>query len=123
MPTVLIVDDEKNLRELYKLELTREGYEVILASTGKEAIEILEDKLPDVVVMDIRMPDMDGIEALGKMVARFKNLPVIINSAYSGYKEDFRSWVAEAYLVKSSDLSHLKKTIKKVLEEKANKKQ
>jgi DNA-binding NtrC family response regulator len=119
----LIVDDEKNLRELYKLELTREGYEVILASTGKEAIEILEDKLPDVVVMDIRMPDMDGIEALGKMVARFKNLPVIINSAYSGYKEDFRSWVAEAYLVKSSDLSHLKKTIKKVLEEKANKKQ
>ncbi len=58
---------------------------------------------------------MDGIEALGKMVERFKDIPVILNTAYSSYKEDFRSWAAEGYVVKSSDLTELKHKIKEVL--------
>jgi CheY-like chemotaxis protein len=82
VPTVLIVDDDRGLRELYKSELSLEGYEVMAAATGKEAVEILKDSRPDVIVMDIRMPEMDGIEALGKVVARHKNIPVIINTAY-----------------------------------------
>lgn len=116
VPTVLIVDDEKNLLELYKSELAAEGYEVILASTGKEAVELLGSNRPDVVVMDIRMPEMDGIEALGKLVARHKNIPVIINTAYPSYQEDFRAWVADEYVVKSSDLTDLKKALRRVLE-------
>jgi CheY-like chemotaxis protein len=116
MPTVLIVDDEENLRELYRTELTEDGYEVLTAANGKEAMELLQRRLPDAVVMDIRMPEMDGIEALGKMVARYKELPVVINTAYSRYQDDFRSWAAEAYVVKSSDLSELKKTLRKVIE-------
>lgn len=115
MPTVLVVDDEKNLREFYRIELTREGYEVITASTGKEAMGILANHLPDAVIMDIRMPDMDGIEALGKMVARYKNIPIILNTAYSSYRDDFRAWAAEAYVVKSSDLTTLKQTLRDVL--------
>lgn len=115
MPTVLVVDDEKNLREFYRIELTREGYEVITASTGKEAMGVLENHLPDAVIMDIRMPDMDGIEALGKMVARYKNIPIILNTAYSSYRNDFRAWAAEAYVVKSSDLTTLKQTLRDVL--------
>lgn len=115
MSTVLVVDDEKNLREFYRIELTREGYEVITASTGKEAMGVLENRLPDAVIMDIRMPDMDGIEALGKMVARYKNIPIILNTAYSSYRNDFRAWAAEAYVVKSSDLTTLKQTLRDVL--------
>jgi len=115
VPTVLVVDDEKNLREFYRIELTREGYEVITASTGKEAMGILANHLPDAVIMDIRMPDMDGIEALGKMVARYKNIPIILNTAYSSYRDDFRAWAAEAYVVKSSDLTTLKQTLRDVL--------
>ena len=113
---MLIVDDEKNLRELYRTELAGEGYEVMLASNGKEAVELLQHRLPDVVVMDIRMPEMDGIEALGKVVARHKNIPIIINSAYTSYQDDYRAWAAEAYVVKSSDLSRLKEALRKVLD-------
>ncbi len=116
MPTVLIVDDDRGLRELYKSELSVEGYEVMAAATGKEAVEILKDSRPDVIVMDIRMPEMDGIEALGKVVARHKNIPVIINTAYPSYQEDFRAWAADEYVVKSSDLTELKAAIKRVLE-------
>lgn len=116
MPTVLIVDDDRGLRELYKSELSLEGYEVMAAATGKEAVDILKDSRPDVIVMDIRMPEMDGIEALGKVVARHKNIPVIINTAYPSYQEDFRAWAADEYVVKSSDLTELKAAIKRVLE-------
>jgi CheY-like chemotaxis protein len=113
---VLIVDDEENLRELYKSELSAEGYNVMVASTGKEAVEILNKTRPDVIVMDIRMPEMDGIEALGKVIARHKNIPVIINTAYPSYKEDFRAWAADEYVVKSSDLTSLKDALKRILE-------
>jgi DNA-binding response OmpR family regulator len=115
LSTILVVEDEKNLREFYRIELTREGYEVLTACTGKEAMEVLERRIPDAVIMDIRMPDMDGIEALGKMVARHKNIPIILNTAYSSYRDDFRTWAAEAYVVKSSDLTSLKRTLRSVL--------
>ncbi len=115
MPTVLIVDDEKNLLELYRSELSADGYEVLVASTGKEAVDLLQKNRPDVVVMDIRMPEMDGIEALGKVVARHKNIPVIINTAFSAYQEDFRAWAAEEYVIKSSDLTQLRKALQRVL--------
>ena len=115
MKKILIVDDEENLRELYKQELLDEGYSVILAANGKEALKRIEEESPDLVVLDIRMPEMNGIETLGKMVGKFKKIPIILNTAYSSYKEDFRSWAAEAYVVKSSDLSELKEKIKEVL--------
>lgn len=115
MPVVLIVDDEKNLLELYRNELCAEGYEVLVASTGKEAVELLQKRKPDVVVMDIRMPEMDGIEALGKVVARHRNIPVIINTAFSAYQEDFRAWAAEEYVIKSSDLTQLREALERVL--------
>jgi CheY-like chemotaxis protein len=115
LSTVLIVDDEEHLRELYLAELSEEGYEVLLASNGREALEVLKDRRPDVVVLDIRMPEMDGIEALGKLVSRFKSIPVILHTAYSSYRDDYRSWPADAYVVKSSDLTGLKKTLREVL--------
>jgi CheY-like chemotaxis protein len=115
MKKILIVDDEENLRELYKQELLDEGYSVILAANGKEALQRIEEENPDLVVLDIRMPEMNGIETLGKMVGKFKKIPIILNTAYSSYREDFRSWAAEAYVVKSSDMSELKEKIKEVL--------
>ncbi len=118
MKKILVVDDEENLRELYKQELLDEGYSVILAANGKEALTLIEHESPDLVVLDIRMPEMNGIETLGKMVGKFKKIPIILNTAYSSYKENFRSWAAEAYVVKSSDLSELKEKIKEVLTKK-----
>jgi len=118
MPKVLIVDDDKNIGLLYREELIDEGHDVEIVLNGKECIEKLESYTPDLIVMDIRMPEMDGIEALGRIIAQRKDIPVILNSAYSSYKDDFRSWGADAYLVKSSDLSDLKRTIAEVIDKK-----
>ncbi|MBN1880856.1 MAG: response regulator [Deltaproteobacteria bacterium] len=118
MPKVLIVDDDKNIGMLYREELIEAGYDVEIVQNGKECIERLESYTPDLIIMDIRMPEMDGIEALGRIIAQRKDIPVILNSAYSSYKDDFRSWGADAYLVKSSDLSELKKTIAEMIDKK-----
>ncbi len=115
MARVLIVDDEESLRALYQSELTEEGHDVLVASNGKEAMALLQEEALDAVIMDIHMPEMDGIEALGKVVARHKGIPIIINSAYPRYQEDFRAWAAEAYVVKSSDLTDLKQALREVL--------
>lgn len=115
MTKILVVDDEKNIRSLYEKELQEEGYEVVLASTAREALERFVADRPSLVVLDIRMPGMDGLEALGKLLAEDPKVPVILNSAYSSYKDNFLSWSADAYVVKSADLTELKATIKRLL--------
>jgi CheY-like chemotaxis protein len=115
MPKLLVVDDEAPLRLLYEKELTEEGYDVVLAGDGREAIKKIEEEAPDLIVLDIQMPDIDGLEAMGKILGNYNNLPVIINTAYSSYKSNFMSWAAEAYVVKSSNLDELKSTIREVL--------
>jgi len=115
---LLIVDDEPNLRTLYEAEFTGDGYEVALAGSGPEAIDCVKEKQPDLVIMDIRMPGMDGIEAMGEILSQDNQLPVIINSAYSHYKENFMSWSADAYVVKSADMTELKNKVAELLEDK-----
>ncbi|MCX8044491.1 MAG: response regulator [Desulfobacterota bacterium] len=115
---ILIVDDEENIRYLYQQELLDEGYQTVLAKDGKECLDIVQTDPPDLIILDIRMPRMDGLEAIGKIIELNKNIPIIINSAYSTYKDDFMSWAADAYIVKSYDLDTLKQTIKDILTKK-----
>jgi len=115
---ILIVDDEENIRFLYEQELLDEGYEIILARDGVECLDMVTRHAPDLIILDIRMPRMDGLEAIGKIIEINKHIPIIINSAYSVYKDDFMSWAADAYVVKSYDLDSLKSTIRDVLEKK-----
>ncbi|MBE9536391.1 MAG: response regulator [Proteobacteria bacterium] len=119
MKKILVVDDEENIRFLYKEELGDEGYEVVLASSGKEALELLEANKPDLITLDIKMPEMDGIETLKKIKEIDKGMPVILCTAYGQYKQDFSSWASDAYVVKSADLKELKETISKILEKTA----
>jgi DNA-binding response OmpR family regulator len=119
---LLVVDDEENIRFLYEQELLDEGYQIILARDGKECLEMVQHQTPDLIILDIRMPRMDGLEAIGKIIEINKDIPIIINSAYSTYKDDFMSWAADAYVVKSYDLDSLKATIREVLEKKKLKK-
>jgi CheY-like chemotaxis protein len=116
MKKILVVEDEEGLRLLYQEELEAEGYEVITARNGKEAIQKLEEGKPDLIILDIVMPVMDGMEALGRIVGKDRKIPIILNSSYSGYREDFMSWVADAYVTKSSDLEELKTKVKELLE-------
>jgi len=115
MTRLLIVEDEDNLRDLYAEELEEEGYEIIRAENGKSAVELVKKEPFDLIIMDIRMPEMDGIEALGKVISQNKKIPVIIYTAYSNYKSNFMTWTADAYLTKSSNLDELKNKIKELV--------
>jgi CheY-like chemotaxis protein len=115
MKKILVVDDEANIRELYRIELEDMGYEVTLVSGGAEALALLERAAFDLVTLDMRMPEIDGIETLRKMKEKNSSLPVIICTAYEEYKHDFGSWCSDAYVVKSSDTSLLRETVKKIL--------
>ncbi|GBE39716.1 MAG TPA: response regulator [Nitrospirae bacterium] len=113
---ILIVDDDIHIQRLYKEELEEEGYEVVIAGTGNKAFELFEKEDPDIVTLDILMPDIDGKILLKKMKEQRPQTPVIISSAYD-YHDDFAVWASEsdAYIVKSSDLSELTNKIKKII--------
>jgi len=116
MESIMVVDDDDSIRCLYEQVLTDEGYEVVLAGSGLEAVKIFKKEKPDIVILDIRMPGMDGIELLGKVLDMDRKIPVIINSAYSMYKNNFLTWMADAYIIKSSDLTELKVKIRELLD-------
>lgn len=116
---VLITDDDLGIRTFYLREFSREGYDVVLASNAQEAIERVKSEKPDLVVMDIRMPGMDGIHTMNMILEENNELPVVINSAYSSYRDNFMSWSADAYLVKTTDTSELKSTVRSLLEQRS----
>ncbi len=116
MKKILVVEDDESQRLLYHDELEESGYEVVLAANGKEALKQLDVAEPDLVVLDIVMPVMDGMETLGRIIRGHRDVPIILNTAYSSYKDDFMSWGAEAYVVKSADLEELKAKIREVMD-------
>ncbi len=112
---VLVVDDEENIRLLFKEELEEEGYEVDTASNGLEALEKVKAAPFDIVILDIKMPVMDGIQALNAIKNMDKDQPVVLCSAYGEFKQDLSSWVSDGYVVKSADTRELKETIREIL--------
>jgi DNA-binding response OmpR family regulator len=112
---ILVADDEKNLRLLYQTELECEGYDVTVASDAQEVLEILKTKQFDLVILDILMPGMNGIELMEKILGKDKRQKIILNTAYSVYKDNFMTWAADAYVVKSADLTELKTRVHEVL--------
>ena len=115
MKKILVIDDEENIRLLYKEELEDAGYEVTVASSAEEALEKFRKQPPDAITLDIKMPDMDGIELLRIMKDECRDIPIVLCSAYGRYKQDFRIWASDAYVVKSADLEELKLTLKDVI--------
>ncbi|MDR1297715.1 MAG: response regulator [Deltaproteobacteria bacterium] len=115
MPKILVVDDEAHIRLLYSEELTEDGYEVITAENGDGLLERIDSEKPDVVTLDIKMVDYNGLDLLQDIRNKFYDLPVILCSAYDTFKDDMKSIAADHYVVKSFDLSELKQRIKEVL--------
>ena len=112
---ILVIDDEENIRELLNLEFTDLGYQVLMANSAFNGLQILKDQKVDLVILDIMMPGMDGIEALEKIISTQRGLPVIIHSAYSHYKDNYLTWSATSYVVKSGDLSELIEKAQEIL--------
>ena len=115
MKTILVVDDDDSIRRLIELELQDEGYQVLTASNAMDALKLVQTENLDLVILDIRMPGMDGLEALPRILGLKEGLKVILNTAYSQYQESFMSWAADAYIIKSADLAELKAKVKELL--------
>ncbi len=114
---ILLVEDEENERLLYKEELEKEGFDVVCSSNGVDAVEMVAKEKCDLVILDLQMPQMDGIETLGKILTKKRDLPIIIYTAYPQYKDQFLTWAADAYLTKTTDISLLKNKVKTILGE------
>lgn len=115
MKNILLVDDEDSIHLLYREELEEEGYSVDSAFTGEEALKRLTETEVDLVILDINMPGMNGLEALRKIKEINPALPVILSSAYQEFKQDLASWASDEYLVKSANLDELKAVVKRHL--------
>ncbi len=116
MAKIMIVDDEEHIRFLYSEELTDEGYEVVTADSGFQLLERIEAEKPDLIILDIKMVDYNGLDLLQDIRNKYYDLPVILCTAYDTFKEDMKSIAADFYVIKSFDLTDLKSKIKMALE-------
>ena len=117
MKTILLADDHKNIREFCRQELEDAGYRVITACDGAAAIELAQQELPDVVILDIRMPRKNGFEADEEIKASEPRLPIIFLTSHDeDCMRDDRSLLARACIEKREDLTELKHEITWVLE-------
>ena len=113
METILVVDDDKNFRLLLETELTLEGYEVVLAHNGLAALKKIKEGAPDMVILDLKMPDLHGLEVLRTIREKNKELPIIVCTAYEKMQDDYTIWSGgvAAFLTKPLDLENLKDII------------
>ncbi len=117
MKKILLVDDEESIQIVYREEFEDEGYQVISALDGISALEKFKEEDPDLVILDIQMPGMDGVEVLRQMKMLKATTPVVLSSAYQEFKRDLGTWASDEYVVKSGNLDELKKTVQRLLGE------
>ena len=114
---ILVADDESSHRQMIEAVLTAEGYEVTQAEDGQAAISAVEEKFYDLVIMDVRMPNVDGIQALQKIKQISPDIPVIIMTAYASVGSAVEALKSSAYdyLIKPLDIDELKILVAKAL--------
>jgi CheY-like chemotaxis protein len=116
MATILVVDDSKNIREYCRRELEDEGYQVVLGRDAADALRLTSCQQPDLVVLDICMPGMNGLEAAERIKSAQPDLPVIIFTSYDDLcVRDDRACHVTACVEKRQDLTELKHVISAAL--------
>ncbi|MGB4703550.1 MAG: sigma-54 dependent transcriptional regulator [Candidatus Saccharicenans sp.] len=120
METILIIDDEKGLLEVMSVVFRKEGYEVKTATSGAEGLDIINHKSIDLVITDIRMPHMSGMEVLRYVKENYPEIPVIVITAYGSISQAVEALKAGAldYIVKPFDVEELKILVSRALERK-----
>ena len=116
MKRILVADDDESIQMLYVEEFTEEGYEVITCGDGSQIVDLIGQKRPDLIVMDIRLGNYSGLDLLQDIRNNDFNQPIILCTAYPTFKCDLKSIAADSFVVKSSDLEDLKVAIRKFAE-------
>ena len=117
MNKILVVDDDQGVQMLYAGELSDEGYDVVTCGDGSRLMELIKKEHPDLVVMDMKLVKHDGVDLLQDIRNALDHLPVILCTTYPSLRHHWKSLVADAYALKSSDLSELKLKIGEALDE------
>jgi len=114
---ILVVDDEKNVRVLFERILAKEGYEVECAASGSEAIDKLAKSSFDLVVTDLKMNGIDGLDLIKKGKRTNQDLPFILISGYGTTQTAVSAAQegADVYLMKPIDMTELKQAVKRAL--------
>lgn len=107
---ILVIDDEADMRTLYT-EIFKNKYKVVTAKDGDEGLKKIFSTKPNLVILDIKMPRMNGLEVLRKAKAFYPSLPIILCTAYSSYKTVYAASLADAFVVKSPELTELLETV------------
>jgi len=120
-PQVLVVDDEPNLRRVLGAQLSRDGYEVHAVADGEAALRILQEQYVDVVITDLRMPRLDGLELLRRALALEPELPVVIITAHGTVDNAVAALKSGAfdYITKPFDQNEVRNVVRKALRTRA----
>jgi len=117
---ILVVDDERHIVRLVQVNLEREGHQVVAAFDGKEALKKEESEKPDLIVLDVMMPHMDGFEVLKRLKAddQTKDIPVVMLTAKAQDADVFRGWASgvDCYLTKPFNPIELQTFVKRIFE-------
>ena len=120
-PQVLVVEDNERNMKLFRDVLESSGYRTLEATTGERAVELVVEHCPDLVLMDIQLPDIDGVEALGRLRAeeRTASVPVLALTAQAmdGDRERFLAAGFDGYLSKPVDIVEFVATVRRYCEE------
>jgi two-component system, response regulator, stage 0 sporulation protein F len=116
MARLLLIDDEQHIRERFSSELGEDGHSVMALASCCHLMKRIELHKPDLVVLDIKLVDCDGLEILMEIRNSYPDLPVILWSAYDSYRYDIRGIAADYYVLKSFDLAELKERIARSLD-------
>lgn len=112
---ILIIDDEVHIRKLYFESFSSDGYDVHTCGSSHETMEALKTCQPDIVILDIELGDESGLDLLKQIRQARPSAAIVLNTAFVTYKSDFQTWLADAYIVKSSDLTDLKTAVKELV--------
>ncbi len=115
-PLVLVVDDEKRIRRLVRINLEMEGFQVIEATTGLEALDKARERMPDIIILDVKMPEIDGFETL-RMLRELSNVPVLMLTVRNAEEDRVRGLDlgADDYLTKPFSPRELVSRVRAIL--------
>ena len=116
MARILFIDDDDSIRFLVQEELSIDGHQVRVAADGPNGLLLAEQELPDLVILDLKMPGMDGLEVLRRLKLTHPSLPVYLFTAYNDYSDTACAMGADGYFVKSADLGPLRQRIRSLTE-------
>ncbi len=115
MAVILVVDDDRNQRLLLEEELRNEGYVTHSVASASEAMSAVLATQPDLIVIEPGRPGTGSLQLLGSLVGINSHLPIVVYTACDSHRDSVASWVANAYLLKRSDLTEFRRTLSRIL--------